>query len=169
MLTPEQQLQNLTNRVGALENDPGFRFHHHTGIDSNKVTFSDLSNKKIWIRHTLVGANASVAINYGCFFIIPVSAYISVFKEVHETAGVDAGTVTLDLEKLTGTTSPGSGTVIDTAGLSLKSNPNTIQTAKLFTVISTINFSANDRLALKLTGTPTSVAGLTVLVELTVV
>jgi hypothetical protein len=86
---------------------------------------------------------------------------------VHKTAGSDGSAVTLDLEKLTGTTAPGSGVTMLGATIDLKGTANTAKTATLATGSNLPNLSlaAGNRCALKLAGTPTSLANVTTLLE----
>jgi len=76
--------------------------------------------------------------------------------------------VTLQVEKLTGTTAPGSGTSLLTTAFNLKSTINTVVTGVLTPTVGAIQLAAGDRLALKLSGTPTSVANVTVTVVINI-
>ena len=79
--------------------------------------------------------------------------------ESHTVAGTDAGAVTLDIEKLTGTQAPGAGTSILATTFDLKGTINTVvqkQGLDLSTARQLVN---GNRLCLKLTGTTTAVAG----------
>ena len=146
------------------------RGHRHTGFESPKVNWRDIHERKIYLNHTIVGADAATAANYGVFFINEVApCFVSGFWEVHQTAGSDGSAVTVGLEKLTGTTAPGSGTNILSAELSLKATANTVQKGTLTTTIATLNLAVDDRLALEDTGTLTAVANVTIFVELTFV
>lgn len=142
--------------------------HIHNGTDASRVNFKDLKNVTINLSHTIQGSNASTATNYGVFFINQIApCYVSKFYEVHQTKGTDAGTVTLMLEKLTGTTAPDSGSSVLASALSLKANDNTVQTAVISTNLSNINLAIGDRLCLKDSGILTSLVNVTVFVELT--
>jgi hypothetical protein len=79
--------------------------------------------------------------------------------ESHTIAGTDAGAVTLDIEKLTGTQAPGAGTSILATTFDLKGTINTVvqkQGLDLSTARQLVN---GNRLCLKLAGTTTAVAG----------
>ena len=91
------------------------------------------------------------------------------FKEVHETAGTDGSAVTVTLEKLTGTQAPDAGTVLLSSALSLKAIANTVQTGTLVSTVSSRNFNAGDRLCLKDAGVLTTVANVTVIVEVIII
>lgn len=163
----QTKLQSIEKRLGRVEKDPKFDFHQHTGTDSNKVFYQDLEQKIIWKEHTIYGADAATAANYGGFYIIPDTCYIVDFREVHQVAGTDGGTVSLDLEKLTSGQAPGAGTVLTSSALSLKATANVVQTATLITTLTSINLAKSDRLSLKIgTSVLTSVSNVTVLIGL---
>lgn len=166
-ITVQQEIDSLKAQVLALQTNPPLAFHTHTGFDMNKVNWSDLQSRIVYIPFTIPGTSPATAANYSTFYISNFVATITSFKEVHAVIGSDAGAVTLQLEKLTSTTAPGSGTSLLTSALSLKATANTVQTGSLTTTLANINLAVGDRLALKLAGTPTSVANVTVLLGLT--
>lgn len=167
-MTDDQQIREIINRIENLENSPNMPDHRHTGFDASMVRFGDIKGRKIWVTHNIVGTDAATASNYSTFFINQMgSCYVSGFWEVHATAGSDAGSVTIGLEKLTGTTAPGSGTDVLSSALSLKATANTVQEGTLTPTIANKALAIGDRLALEDTGTLTGVANVTVLVELT--
>lgn len=140
--------------------------HHHDGTDSLQIQFTNVQNRLLFIPWTLSGTSPATAANYGTFFIAPVASTIRAIQEIHQTAGSDAGAVTLDIEKLTSTTAAGSGVSTLLSTLSLKAVANTLQTASLTQTAANLQLAAGDRLALKLSGTPTAVATLSVIVTL---
>lgn len=142
--------------------------HLHNGFDSTRVNWDDLNRKRIFIAHNLPGATAAVAANYGVFFIVPMAGVITSVREVHQVLGTDGGAVTLMVEKLTGTTIPGSGVSVLSATFSLKATINTVQSGTFTLTLADKTVAKNDRLALKLTGTPTTVGSVSVLIELTI-
>lgn len=103
-------------------------------------------------------ANASVASQ--AFYIAPVPVRILSVSEVHSTLGTDAGAVTGDIVKLTGTQAIGSGVTTLAAVVSLKAANNTVQLAALSATAANLSLAAGDRLGFVLAGTPTAVAGL---------
>ncbi len=141
--------------------------HKHTGTDMPQVSYGDLTDRKIYATITLPGTSAATAANYGTFFNVPFDCYISKITESHEVLGTDGSAVNVNVEKLTGTTAPASGTVILATPFDLKATINTVYTGTLGKVIATNQLRAGNRLALKDTGTLTAVAGLCVVVELT--
>lgn len=123
---------------------------------------------------TIPGASAATAANYTAPFFIAHRTYLVVeVRERHETAGSDAGAVTVMLKKVPSGTAPASGTDLLTAGISLKATANTNQnsigtgaTITLVTSNSTRRLVKGDALSLVTTGTLTAVAGVTVQVIL---
>lgn len=113
------------------------------------------------IRIVLFGTQAATAGNYGVIDNIPFNCTLVSASESHAVAGNDAGAVTLDLEKLTGTQAPGAGVSVMSSTWNLKGAINTVVAKK---PNNTINsnipnryFKKGDRLALLLSGTPTAV------------
>lgn len=101
------------------------------------------------------------------FFVAPQACKVLAVSEVHSTLGTDGGAVSAVVTKDTGTAAPGAGTSLHQSGsFNLKGANNTVQTATLSTTAATLTLAAGDRLAVKLTGTPTSVAGAVVTAQL---
>ncbi len=167
-LDPQTQalLESYGKRLKAVEELAAQPTHNHTGLDSNQVSYLDLYQKKIYIHHTVVGTGAATATNYGVFYIAPVACLVTKIQEVHQTAGSDAGSVTLTIEKLTSGVAPDSGAVLLTTALSLKSTANTVQSGTITGTASSKTIAAGDRLCMKDSGTLTAVANVTVFVEL---
>lgn len=162
-----EQVQELSARVAALEKtgaEPPT--HVHNGFDSNNVSFTDVLQKKIYVHHTIQGAAAATAANYGVFLIVPIACLVTRIQEVHQTLGTDGGAVSLNIEKLTGTTVLDSGSTLLPTAFDLKASVNAVRTGTLTGTSSTRSLAAGDRLAMKDSGTLTSVANVTVLVEL---
>lgn len=121
---------------------------------------------------------AQTAANFTApFFIAPRAYEVIEVTERHETAGSDAGAVTLMLKKVPSGTAPGSGSDILSAGINLKATANTNQTLGAKTtpnILQTLDGSAvpyrrlsdGDALALVTTGTLTALKGVTVSVLL---
>lgn len=115
-----------------------------------------------YITVSLPGTAPATAGNYSHFFIARRPLEILRVSEVHAVKGTDAGAVTLQLELLTGTTAPGSGSSILVSGFDLKGNINTVVSKEATALTSKRIVKEGERLALKLTGTPTTVASLVV-------
>lgn len=118
-----------------------------------------------------MAANGSLASQQ--FFIVPFACKVVGIKEVHATAGNDAGAVTAYIEKLSSTTAVGSGTALHTA-LSMKATANTVQTATLSTASpkmdgtsAVLDLAVGDRLAIVFAGTLTTLAGVVFTISVT--
>ena len=170
--TPEElqsQIDIINSYISNQKKNPELVDHFHDGFDSSYIQYANIENKTLYINHTIYGTDAATATNYGVFYIEPVACVVISVMEVHQTAGDDAGAVTIGIEKLSGTEALGSGDSVLSTELSLKSTANTTQTGVLSSTLSNRSLIAGDRLALEDTGTLTSVANVTVKVELTVV
>ena len=164
-----KRIQILTTEVNNLKNGLFIVDHFHTGFDASRIEYNNIANKRVFISHTLYGTSGATAANYGVFFISPFACTIRGFKEVHQTAGTDGSAVTLMLEKLTGTEAPGSGVDVLSTALSLKATANTVQDGTIIATIANKNLAIGERLCLEDTGTLTSVANVTVMVELQII
>lgn len=182
----EQEFKKLKKDFELL----AMRFgnHKHSGTDGQLVWYTNIFQKKIYIPYVI--SDGSITTNYGVFFIAPFPCTITGFTETHATAGTDLGSVTLQLEKLLPGEASGTGQELlvngDTSfnGINLKGTvdtpvfypenviqpgatyPNTF-TQEITNNIRDINLKKGDRVGLKVLGTPTSVAGISVLLELT--
>ena len=163
----QKQIDALRKDVDKIRKDPPLPEHLHNGFDSTRVNYSDIYQKKLYIHHTIQGISAATAGYYGVFYVIPAACVLTGFKEVHQTLGTDAGAVTLQLEKLTGTQALDAGVAMLATALSLKATVNSVQTATLTGTLADRSLVAGDRLALDDSGTLTAVANVTVMVELT--
>ena len=101
------------------------------------------------------------------FFVAPQACKVTAINQVHSTAGSDASAVTAVVTKDTSTNAPGAGTSLHQSGsFNLKATANTVQNATLSTTAATLILAAGDRLAIKLTGVSTALAGAVVTVQL---
>lgn len=141
-------------------------FHTHNGIDSPTIQYSNIKNKIHLFSYTLAGTAPATSGNYSSFFIAPFPMKINGIAEVHTTAGSDVGAVTLQVEKLTSTAAPGSGISVLSASFNLKGTANTVQNGVLSNTSNNLILNQGDRLGLVLTGTPTSVANMTITINL---
>lgn len=163
----QDQIDAMMSRLKIVEDQVATPSHYHNGFDSNQIAFNDIYQKKLYIRHTLYGADAALSGSYGTFFIVPVKCLVTNIQEVHESLGISGGAVTVNIEKLTSTTAPGGGSGLLPTPFDLKASINTVRTGTITTTSSTKSLAIGDRLALLLSGTPTSVAGMAVHIELT--
>lgn len=81
---------------------------------------------------------------------------LTAVSEVHGTASTSG---TLQVEKLTGTTAPGSGTVMLTGTISLSATANTVVAGTLVTNNATLRVASGDRIGVKIAGTMTNLVG----------
>lgn len=79
---------------------------------------------------------------------------------------VGGGSAAATIEKLTGTTAPGSGTAILTGAFDLTSTANTVGSGTLSGTVGNLQLAAGDRLGVKLSGTLTALTGLNITVQL---
>lgn len=135
--------------------------HVHDGTDSLQVSFLTLTDVLIPDSFTIPGASAATATNYSVFFIASQDMRLMSAWESHTTAGVAVGAVTVNIEKLSPGDAPGSGTDLLAAGFNLKGTINTPVQGTLIPDRLEPNLLKGDRLALHLTGTPTTVANVT--------
>lgn len=72
----------------------------------------------------------------------------------------------LQVEKLTSTTAPGSGTALLTAAFDITATANTVATGALTATVADLQLAAGDRLGAKLTGVLTGLVGCALTVTL---
>lgn len=148
----KEDLTSLVRDILKLQDD--MRKHAHTGIDQTKK----LDNLYV-IRFTVPGLLAATATNYSVIDNIPFPIEIIAIYESHTTAGSDAGAVSLNIEKLTGTQALDAGTVLLSTAFNLKGTANTVNTGALTSTRPDLKLLQGHRLALKDSGTLTDVAG----------
>ena len=141
-------------------------YHTHNGSDSPRIMHKSIVNFLEPVRITIPGTQAQTAANYGVVFIADRACTVIGFQEVHQTAASAAGAVTLNLEKLTGTTALGSGINLLMTPIDLEATANTIQSGDIVTTSTTgirdASLAVGDRLALVDSGTLTSIVNVTV-------
>jgi hypothetical protein len=109
-----------------------------------------------------MNANGSLATQ--SFFLANRDLQVVGVNMIWSAAGTDAGAVTIDVTKDTSTNVPGAGTSVLSAAVSAKTTANTVNSAALAASAATLQLAAGDRLAVKLTGTLTALAGVVVVV-----
>ncbi|MGE5631382.1 MAG: hypothetical protein ACM3TR_09835 [Caulobacteraceae bacterium] len=157
--------------VGWINNY--FKVADDTGVernvfdkDGNLYGKGNLMPNTFLVTETVQGTTAATATNYGIFFIAPFACEVVSVREAHTALGTDAGAVTLDVEKLTGTQAPDAGVSVLSATINLKGAVNTVQNPALTATTANKQLAAGDRLCLKDAGVLTAVAGVSVSVEL---
>lgn len=160
--------QSSNKKVGSSDIDSVGLFRADSLILAKQEGFLGVT-KPVTVR--IQDTDAATAANYTTpFFIAERNYEILSATERHEVAGSDAGAVTLQVEKVPSGTVPGSGTAVLATAFNLKGTANTNQESSVLTTYSgsiPVKFLARgNALALKLTGTPTAVDGVTVSVLL---
>jgi len=173
---------NDTERIDELENDVEQISTKLSSVEKSiynikeeEVTLGfplSVRNKQVINSHivfpitvSLQGTNAATSSNYDVFYTADNACEIVSVSETHRVAGTDAGSVTLNLEKLNPGEALDSGDIILSTSLSLKTTINTPQFGNLLNGQSRI-LSRGDRIALKDSGTLTSLAGVVVTVHM---
>lgn len=122
--------------------------------------------RRMLVSYFLGGAAPATEANWGSFFIADRAYQVVSVKERHETAGSDAGAVTVMLTKVPSGTAKGSGTACLSAGINLKGTADTNAAGSLHATAANYTLAAGDALAAVTTGTLTALAGVTITVEL---
>ena len=161
-----KEFKKMQERIAALEEQVALPTHYHNGFDSNLVSWSDLSQRKVWVAHTVPGLQAATATNYGVFYVVQEACLVTRIQEVHMTLGTDAGAVSLNIEHLTGTEALDAGDALLLTAFDLKASINVVRTGTLVSTPTVRTLARGDRLAMDDAGTLTAVANVTVLVEL---
>lgn len=125
----------------------------------------------VWVRESValppaslfLAANGDIATMTMYLNVIPGTTVRAVAMR-WSAAATNAGTVTADVTKDTSTNAPGAGTSVLTAAQSVKGTANTTVFPALTATAATLKMASGDRLALKMTGTLTALAGLVVTV-----
>lgn len=133
-------------------------------IDQTGALFSGSGAVKVQTGEPVVfqAPIATAAVNQACF--IADAAYQVVGVNAVWGTASSSGTVTV--EKLTGTTAPGSGTALLTGTISTAATANTVTAGTLIATVATLQLAVGDRLGVVFSGTETSLVGLTVVVSL---
>ena len=100
------------------------------------------------------------------FFIARHPCEVMWVAESHTVKGTDAGAVTLNIEKLTGTQAPGAGVEILDTAFDMKGNINTVVQKQGLDLTANRQLKNGEMLCVKFTGTKTSLAGVCVTVYL---
>lgn len=123
------------------------------------------AEQQIAVTHNVI-AGAAAADYDGRMFIAERAYEVVSVREQHQTAGNDAGAVTVMVKKVPSGTAKSAGTDVLAAGVSLKATADTVQSPALHATAANYQLAAGDSLALVTTGTPTAVDGVSVTVVL---
>lgn len=106
----------------------------------------------------------------GAVFVADRAYKVVQVDEVHAVAGSDAGAVTLDVKKQTGTQAPSAGVSALSSTFDLKATANTVVSKTVASGLTATEadrtLAAGNRLSLDFTGVLTAVAGLCVTLKL---
>lgn len=138
-----------------------YNTHKHNGLDGT-TPIKQASFQTV----TINGSNAATAANYGVFFIARDNCVVVDAYEVHSVAGTDGGSVSLQIERLQGNEALNSGDVLLTTAFNLKSTANIPVRGEIIKTNRVNSLKAGDRLALKDSGTLTSLSGVCVTVTI---
>jgi hypothetical protein len=163
--------ENSTSDQFGVSQTP---FHTHNGADSQRINFKNIANRSEFINFDLPGSQGQTTNNWGVIFTAPYACAVIGITEVHQTAESTATTMTVQLEKLSGTTASGSGIALLVTPFNLKSTANTVQTGTLNTTsantgLTAFNLVTGDRLGLALTTTgsaPATLIGVNIIIQL---
>ncbi len=166
----ETELTALTDTIDSLKADqviiqPGTVPVPVVQPDKERLLFTDIFNKDTFLApFTFAGAMA--ASNFGPFFTAHFPCEVLRVSVIWTTAGAGAGSPTLQIEKLTGTTAPDSGVLLLTGTVALTGTANTVNWPALTMTKANRVLEKGDRLCIKDGGTPNDLRGLHVEVEL---
>lgn len=122
------------------------------------IESKDIFNKDpLPVAHSLPGTTPATAANYGVYFTAQFSCEILAFAALWETAS-SSGTLTI--EKLTGTTAPGSGVPLLSSTISTAGAANTVNHGVFIISGTARQLTRGDRLAIRDGGTLTNMVGL---------
>lgn len=142
-------------------------------VDSSDLLVTPTGGTQSSLAAAMVTANNSFASYYftgtpaatdQVFYVATRAVKILGITEVHAVAA--GGTSTLTVIKDTGTSAPGTGTVVQSGSFNLNATANTVQPATL-AAAATVTLASGDRLAVKWANAIQSTAGLVVTVQLT--
>lgn len=131
-----------------------------TTLANVSVTVSATPGFKLATATYAMLANASLANQ--SFFLANRDMKLIGINILYDVKGSDAGTVTIDLFKDTGTNAPDAGTSVLAAAMSVKQTARTVYTPALAASAATLSFAAGNRLSVKFNGTLTALAGVCV-------
>lgn len=111
-------------------------------------------------------AQANAQVVDSAFLIAQRKWKVAAIRQIHGTAGTDAGAVGARVRKATGTQAPSAGVALHTADFDLKAAVNTAQVGTLTATAADLELAVGDRLAADIVGVATAVAGLVIEVDL---
>lgn len=120
------------------------------------MRYEEIDNKDgFYVIHSIQGALAQTASNYGCFLIARHPIEVLRVMEVHKVAGTDAGNVYFDIIRMDNGASTGDALTVGI--IDLKGTANTINSIERTGLTSARILKEKQRLVLVPTGTLTDV------------
>jgi len=139
-------------------------------IGAPELVFQEAVANRLGRMHLEVSYVMETSFADGVFFLANSPFEVLEITQIHKTAGSDGSDVNLQIEKITGTTVPGSGTNLLTnnsdAGFDMKGTASTVQTGVLTSTRADRLLAKGDRLGVDFAGTLTALAGVCVTVTL---
>lgn len=139
-------------------------------IGAPELVFQEAVADRLGRMHLEASYVMETSFSDGVFFLANSPFEVLDISEIHKTAGTHGSDVNLQIEKLTGTTAPGSGTNLLTnnsdAGFDMKGTANTVQEGALTATRSDRLLAKGNRLGVDFAGTLTALAGVCVTVTL---
>lgn len=111
------------------------------------------------VNTNLINAEPQTSGNYSHYWIAPYKCQVVSVDAVWSVASASG---TLQVEKLTGTTVPGSGTNLLSTSINTASTANTVNAGTLSTTGATVQLAVGNRLGLVSSGSLTSITNLVV-------
>lgn len=174
----------VANTANALKSsdewayDNGFeqRWLNAAGDDVVRGGSVDSSNNRFYAEELVLPMRQTIKFNLATaaslvtqhFFVVPSACRLIGMTEIHATAESTAATMTAYIEKLTGTTAPGSGTTEMSGTFDMKATANTLQTGTITTAgtgdsdAPIRQFAAGDRVGIVFSTVGTELAGVVV-------
>ena len=149
-------IQELQKEIEGLKRKNNFQLRFPLDVQSKRIIKNTV---ELPITVRVQGTDAATASNYGIFFVNPLETILRIHSiaEVHQVAGSDAGTVSLQIERLQGTEALDAGDALLSTAFDLKGTANTVQYGTLVSNGELLQLNKGDRLALKDSGVLTAV------------
>ena len=140
------------NEIKFEEYKPAYNLNSEMGQNAETFRYGK------YITHSVYGATAQTATNYGIIFVARHPIEIMRITETHAVAGSGAGAVTLDVLKAGSGVAIASGTTLLSSTFNLKSTANTPVIKEGVDLSSSRVLIEGDRIGLVATGTLTALS-----------
>ena len=133
-------------------------------VNTEHKNFLEVVRYGKYITHSVYGATAQTATNYGIIFVARHPIEIMRIIETHAVAGSNAGAVTLDVKKAGSGVAIASGISLLGSTFNLKSTANTPTIKEGLNLSSSRLLKENDRIELVVAGTLTALSDVNVII-----